>query len=322
MISIFINSFVYYIPIVCFLLILFNKIALYIIVLGSKEQDIRKKYQCEWALVTGSCAGIGKEICDRLARQGVNIVMVSKSKDALQEYSKQLMSKYRIRTLTLSIDLKKSDSVQQLFDLTESIDIGVIFNNAGYLTMEGFDQTTSKDKIEMLECNSIAPMRIAEHYYRKWLDQGRRRGAIIFTSSSTAVCPTPFSVMYASSKSFLSTFAESLSIEARHQSIDILAIRPGLVKTHLFDNVPKHMILKLLSLVSQSPKDIVDVMFKSVGRYGIVVLDVGIFGILSGILRNIIGVNMMASLVSFTSFYLLKDFSIYYKHINNKKKQT
>jgi hypothetical protein len=42
-----------------------------------KEQDLKTKYGAEWALVTGSSSGIGRALTTKLAKQGINVVMVA-----------------------------------------------------------------------------------------------------------------------------------------------------------------------------------------------------------------------------------------------------
>jgi NADPH:quinone reductase-like Zn-dependent oxidoreductase len=44
---------------------------------GLFEQNVAKKYMAEWALVTGGSSGIGYAIVQKLASQGVNVVIVA-----------------------------------------------------------------------------------------------------------------------------------------------------------------------------------------------------------------------------------------------------
>jgi len=59
----------------------------------------------------------------------------------------------------------------------------------------------------------------------------RQRGCIVFTSSAAAAIASPFTALYAATKSFLSTFGASLAVEVRHRGIDVLVFHPSPVAT-------------------------------------------------------------------------------------------
>ena len=62
-----------------------------------------KKYG-SWAVVTGCTDGIGKAYAQRLAKQGLNVVLISRSADKLKELSDELTKKYSIQTKIISAD--------------------------------------------------------------------------------------------------------------------------------------------------------------------------------------------------------------------------
>ena len=58
-----------------------------------------------------------------------------------------------------------------------------------------------------------------------------QRGCIVFTSSAAAAIASPFTALYAATKSFLSAFGASLAVEVRHRGIDVLVFHPSPVAT-------------------------------------------------------------------------------------------
>jgi NAD(P)-dependent dehydrogenase (short-subunit alcohol dehydrogenase family) len=56
--------------------------------------DLKKKYKAEWALVTGGGTGIGKALSETLAKQGLNVVLVSLPDKFLEETVDELKKKY------------------------------------------------------------------------------------------------------------------------------------------------------------------------------------------------------------------------------------
>lgn len=56
--------------------------------------DLKKKYKCDWALVTGAGSGIGKSLAETLALQGLNVVLVSLPMKDLDETYDALKSQF------------------------------------------------------------------------------------------------------------------------------------------------------------------------------------------------------------------------------------
>jgi 17beta-estradiol 17-dehydrogenase / very-long-chain 3-oxoacyl-CoA reductase len=73
---------------------------LYVFTLGSVNF---KKYG-KWAVVTGCTDGIGKAYAEKLAKKGLNVVLISRSLDKLNELSESIKSKYNVDTLVISAD--------------------------------------------------------------------------------------------------------------------------------------------------------------------------------------------------------------------------
>jgi hypothetical protein len=62
-----------------------------------------KKYG-DWAVVTGCTDGIGKAYSQKLAEKGLNLILLSRSLDKLNDLSKELEERYKIKTKFLAVD--------------------------------------------------------------------------------------------------------------------------------------------------------------------------------------------------------------------------
>lgn len=56
--------------------------------------DMKKKYNATWALVTGAGTGIGKSIAETMAKQGLNVVLVSLPDKFLDETTNELKKSF------------------------------------------------------------------------------------------------------------------------------------------------------------------------------------------------------------------------------------
>lgn len=97
------------------------------------------------------------------------------------------------------------------------------------------------------------------------LDKGLR-GCIVYTSSAAAAIPGPFSVLYAATKSFLSSFGASLAAEVRPNGIDVMVFHPSPVASRFYDKAHKLDSLEFFKKMAVAPEDLPDTVFGSVGR--------------------------------------------------------
>ena len=63
-----------------------------------KKMDLFKRYGCKgtWALVTGATDGIGLEFCKQLAKDGFNIVLVSRTESKLHAVEERDLKRFGV----------------------------------------------------------------------------------------------------------------------------------------------------------------------------------------------------------------------------------
>jgi 17beta-estradiol 17-dehydrogenase / very-long-chain 3-oxoacyl-CoA reductase len=79
---------------------IFNNLGSFYLGLGS----VNLKSYGSWAVVTGCTDGIGKAYAEKLAKLGVNLVLISRTLSKLEEQAKQLTEKYGIQTKVIAAD--------------------------------------------------------------------------------------------------------------------------------------------------------------------------------------------------------------------------
>jgi len=274
---------------------------LYLDLLCSRGQDLKKKYKAQWALVTGASSGIGKALAWECARQGLNVVMVAlpdKMFDATFRDIQSAFPSLSFRKVPVNLG-KHGDYMPAIADATDDIDVQVVFNNAGYMKWGFFVKTAVGDQMANLECNTTSAVCITHHFVTRMVSKGLP-GCVVFTSSAAAAIPSPFSVLYASTKSFLSSFGASLAAEVKSKGVDVLVIHPSPVATRFYD-AAKHgtSMVDFFAQFAVQADALPAYVFGAVGRT--VWRDVGLTAICFRLMAKFLDYNFLATVTASTA---------------------
>lgn len=229
--------------------------------------DLKKRYKADWALVTGAGSGIGKAIAFKLAKQGLNVVIVSLDDKYLKETMEQLKEHFpKLEFRSVGVNFSPGvDYLKTIEEATKDLEIPIIFSNAGFMVTGFFDQAPLGKLLANVECNATASVNVAHHFISKLVAK-KRTGCIVFTSSVAGWIPTPFSGMYGATKAFVSQLACCLHIELKALGIDVCAVHPSPVASNFYNDLD-HKIEILESACKQAvpPEALPDDIFRSVG---------------------------------------------------------
>ncbi|OHW96425.1 NADP-dependent l-serine l-allo-threonine dehydrogenase ydfg [Colletotrichum incanum] len=190
------------------------------------------------AFITGASMGIGEAIAGRLAKHGVNIALVSRSKDKLETVRDSIEKKgYGVKIGVYPVDIQNHSDVDQAVQQAVS-DLGpidILVNNAGLaLGSPSRFWEIPVDQIQQMTGTNINGAIFTCHSVINRSMWTRKKGAIINVSSVTGLeCP-PFDgeAVYHASKAFLEGFSNSLRMETAGSDIKVMTLRPGCVVTH------------------------------------------------------------------------------------------
>jgi len=123
-----------------------------------------KKRFGPWALVTGASSGIGKEFAQQIAASGINIVLVARREDLLNEVGVQFSKRYGVEHRVVVLDVSREDFIGQLASATDDLDIGLVVSNAGTGNPGEFLKLDRQLLEETLRLNTMSHLDIA-HYF-------------------------------------------------------------------------------------------------------------------------------------------------------------
>ena len=271
-----------------------------------RSQDLKKKYQCEWALVTGSSSGIGRVLTEKLCAQGLNVVMVALDDALLAASHKEIAAKFPdVQVRKCGCDLSKDGYMTPIRKSTDDINVALVFNNAGFITTGMFADVAIERHMANYECNATCALRITHHFLNKMLDSGTK-GLIAFTSSPAGAMCSPFASIYGSTKAFLTEFAMSLAPEVKFNGIDVVVVHPSPVASNFYNSVHKISSIQMFQNTARGPENIVNYLLASAGRT--VVCEQGYYCLaVRGLLLKVLDVALMANLAT-AAIHLMPDY--------------
>ncbi|UOF88617.1 SDR family NAD(P)-dependent oxidoreductase [Fodinisporobacter ferrooxydans] len=228
-------------------------------------KDFKERYG-PWALVTGASAGIGAEFAKQLAARRMNLMLVARRKDRLDQLKEKLEAQFFIQVKTITADLADEKFMEKIRPEIAAVDLGLLINNAGFANTGEFLTNHLEKELELLYVNCRAPM-ILGHEIGIRLKQ-RKSGGIIFTSSMVSAAPMPYWATYSASKAFDLFLAEAMHWELKDSGVDVLALCPGGTNTE-FQQVAN------IHLPGMSVKHVVQLALERLGKKSSVIPGVG-----------------------------------------------
>lgn len=220
------------------------------------------------ALITGASSGIGEAFAEAYAKQGLDLVLVARSKDKLDAIAARLAKTYSGRRVeVITADLSQPQPGAALLKQVKALglNIDVLVNNAGFGFAADFDQDEAARQREMIALNVSAVVDLAQTFLPAMLERGA--GAIINIASVAGFQPTPFMTVYGATKAFVLSFSEGLWAEYRRRGVAVIAVCPGPVDTDFFEATGNASLRKAIPTGAMLSADaVVAATLKALGR--------------------------------------------------------
>ena len=195
-----------------------------------------KKSFGEWAVVTGSTDGIGKAMAFEFAKKGLNVVLISRTKDKLDACAKELKDKYSsVQVKVLAIDYSSFGEKErkQVSDLLDPLNVGVLVNNVGisYENTTFFHEISDSRVDQLMSLNVGSTTWMTRIVLPKMLE--KKKGAVINISSAAGVANSPLLSQYGAAKSYISMFSRAMHYEYAAKGVHFQCQVPMFVTTKL-----------------------------------------------------------------------------------------
>lgn len=190
--------------------------------------------QRERAIVTGASSGIGKAYGQRLARKGLDLLLIARRKDRIETLARDLANTYKIRAEPLAADLATDKGITAVQTaINEGPPGSWLICAAGFGTRGHFVNVDTQQVIRMTRLHVEANARLVRAALPEMLRT--RQGRIVLLSSLSSFLTTAEYVNYSATKAYINMFARGLRDELVGTGVHVQALCPGLTKTEFFD---------------------------------------------------------------------------------------
>lgn len=185
------------------------------------------------AVVTGGSRGIGRSVCQTLARAGAHVVVGYVGReDAAAETVASIVSSGG-SAQALRVDVGDPDSVEGAFKkvVEEHGRVDILVSNAGIAIDQLLLRVKPEDLARTWATNLDGAIWCAKAAVRTMMR--KKHGRIIHLSSVVAESGNPGQAVYATSKAGLIGLTKTLAREYASRGITVNAVAPGFIETDM-----------------------------------------------------------------------------------------
>jgi short-subunit dehydrogenase len=190
--------------------------------------EFQKRYG-PWALVAGASEGLGAQFAEQLARRGLDLVLVARRAELLQDLAARLRRDFHVEVVELPLDLASPYAPAQIVRAAAAMDIGLLVYNAAFSAVGPFLDTPVEEHLKEIDTNVRTPLLLIHAFGLRFAN--RRRGGMILMSSLSSFQGSAMIANYAATKAYTLLIGEGLWEEWRGKGVDVLVCLGSAIKT-------------------------------------------------------------------------------------------
>jgi NAD(P)-dependent dehydrogenase (short-subunit alcohol dehydrogenase family) len=193
--------------------------------------DLRLKGRT--AVVTGASKGIGRAIAKGLAQEGVNLVMIARTREALEQAADEIRREQGVKTLAVPADVRHIDQVKATADAAKAEfgTVHIVVNNAGsgIRRMDRQINWPDSDWIDDLNLKLIGMLRVTQSFLplmpHDWT------GRVINISGIAGISAFIGALTHGLNNSAMNHSTSYLARDFAAEKITVNTVVPGLIAT-------------------------------------------------------------------------------------------
>lgn len=216
----------------------------------------QRRFEGKSALITGGGTGIGAAIAQQLASEGAAVALCGRRSDVIQQRAAALTAAgHTVVAIPGDVATDATAIVQRAVAALGKLDI--LVNNAAISAGVPMEEMNSQLWRQVMAVNLDAAFDLVQQALVHLIPV---KGVILHISSISAMSGEVDDVAYAASKAGLEGFSRKLALELAATGVRSNVIRPGLIRTEAFANMPADFFDAQVPLIPLrrigSPEDI------------------------------------------------------------------
>jgi 3-oxoacyl-[acyl-carrier protein] reductase len=187
------------------------------------------------ALITGASKGIGRGSAEVLAEEGVNVILVSRTKADLDAVRDTIASRCNVRAEVHAFDISDSANVDRLAAMHPDIDI--LVNNAGAIPGGNLQEIDEARWREAWDLKVYGYINMCRRFYA--LMKQRGRGVIINILGMAGERMDAGYIAGSTGNAGLMAFTKTLGGAASADNLRVVGINPGAIATERLVTIMK-----------------------------------------------------------------------------------
>lgn len=193
--------------------------------------DLGLRERC--AVVAAASQGLGQAVAKALAAEGANVVMFSRSQEAIVAAAEQVRAAAAdgAEVVAIAADAVRAADLQRVVGAANERfgGVDVLYNNAGGPKPGGFDSLTDDDWQAAFELSLMSAVRLTRLCLPHM--RAQRWGRILVGSSSSVKQPIENLMLSNSIRSATTAWVKSLADEVAADGITVNTLMPGRIQT-------------------------------------------------------------------------------------------
>ena len=175
------------------------------------------------ALVCAASKGLGKGCATMLAREGVNLVITARGKDALEATAEEIRKKCNVKVIAVAGDITTEEG--RAAALAACPDPDILVNNAGGPPPGDFRSWSREDWLKALDANMLAPIELIKATVDGMI--ARKFGRIVNITSGAVKMPIPELGLSNGARTGLTGFVAGIARQTVQHNVTINGLLPG-----------------------------------------------------------------------------------------------